>query len=962
MPRLVTQLVDEQPTVLVIASHPIPAEIMAGWSRSDVSLELATPEKCLQDADRLLTTAYRVLFWLPSILVGDPQLDQLVNIARLVEKKQLQLIVVSTLHTSITDTRQEWLDWHQASQDQLRSWHELTTLLPRVKWVVGQDVIGKNMPQWQPSVSMLLALDQASLLDPHISVFPQKLSGFWKAVFSLILDPTTTSCVLQGKQISTTTLLQHLKLTYNRHHGRSINLETIATKLLPIVDFSVITLAMTFVSEEEVVEYSLASLPTSFQTNSTSSSTKKAPVTIPPHPMPRVNYVPPIKAADATTMHQRQIDSEVKALFQDRRAERKVQRTEVLTQKAKKTIRKTQHRKKVFWGGVAAGMAGVVVLAIFGLFWVTSQTVERQLAQTFTQTEFQRVMGLSTDGVAPRVPGKLAASILSAQIKAAELVLASDALSQPLATAQSSTYLHEFIDSRNQLDTLSAEIMAALQSTNGKNQVAERVASLAGISHTAYEQLAEFETALTAMDFTQFETVSGGMESQMKTVLSEAKRQLTTAQLLQPLWPRLLGLEGKRTYAVLWQNSLELRPTGGFIQAVGFVDMDGGTIQVSQVMSSYQVDQQLPGEVLAPEDLKQYLGEQQWFFRDSNWNADFARSAMQANKFLPKIANRHVDGVIGLTIPSVKAILEVVGPLHLPDFQETVTADSLEQQIEQHTALPTAAKGDFQTAVLSALLTKLHQVDSTQSPTLLRVLSQQLNKGQLLVFMTNADEEATFHTLGWSGALLQPLCPTQLSTAQCQIDALAQVETNVGVNLANSTVQRQVAHSVTLGEDGAVHSHQITFTNAATTRVWPRGDYKAYLRLYLPTNAILGSVSINNQKMPSESVTNQTDKNNQVWGFPVTVPIKQQTVVMVTYTTPLPRMVYDTTSGAFSYGLYSQYQPGVDPVITTSTIHFPASWSPALVAPTASVSTDQLQFISNPALQTLQAVQFDIQE
>src|SRR6185437_14897925 len=52
-------------------------------------------------------------------------------------------------------------------------------------------------------------------------------------------------------------------------------------------------------------------------------------------------------------------------------------------------------------------------------------------------------------------------------------------------------------------------------------------------------------------------------------------------------WPSLFGFNGKKTYLVLFQNNMELRPGGGFIGSYGTIHVDNGTFDKLQIHDVY---------------------------------------------------------------------------------------------------------------------------------------------------------------------------------------------------------------------------------------------------------------------------------------------------------------------------------------------------------------------------------------
>src|SRR5690606_15760683 len=142
-----------------------------------------------------------------------------------------------------------------------------------------------------------------------------------------------------------------------------------------------------------------------------------------------------------------------------------------------------------------------------------------------------------------------------------------------------------------------------------------------------------------------------------------------------------------------------------------------------------------------------------------------------------------------------------------------------------------------------------------KAASLFSALQYNLNHHLMLISFSAADELQTVKTLGWSGALLQPNCPTQLQAEKCLVDVVAQVEANVGVNKTNYQLTRKVDHSIALNATEAAHHRQITWNNNAQTNSWPKGAYKVFTRLYLPSSARFETVAVNGKKMENNLVS-----------------------------------------------------------------------------------------------------------
>jgi len=389
--------------------------------------------------------------------------------------------------------------------------------------------------------------------------------------------------------------------------------------------------------------------------------------------------------------------------------------------------------------------------------------------------------------------------------------------------------------------------------------------------------------------------------------LPQVRRYTLAAQKISQVMPSLLAEGEEKRYLVLLQNNAELRPTGGFIGSYALVRIRDGKLQEFTVEDVYEADGQLQGYVTPPEEIVQYLGEAQWFLRDVNWSPDFPKVAQRAAWFLDKTINTQVDGVIATNLSMVQKLIAVTGPLELVDYGEVITQDNLYESAEAHSELNffpgSTQKKDFLSAVSQQLLDKIFY-QPTNKVAMARALLDSAEEAELFMSVTDPQAEEVLATLGWNGALLTPNCPTPFAGENCAVDTVMQVEANVGVNKANQHLTRSIQHEVELMNDVARHTRTITFTNTAETTAWPAGDYKTYLRLFVPVGSQLRSAELDGQPLDLASFKTVEEDGKQVFGYYVVVPIKSSKTLKIFYESPLP-------VGYKTYALFEQKQSGV---------------------------------------------------
>ena len=428
--------------------------------------------------------------------------------------------------------------------------------------------------------------------------------------------------------------------------------------------------------------------------------------------------------------------------------------------------------------------------------------------------------------------------------------------------------------------------------------------------------------------------------------LHQLRQQLFILKTIAPSLTSILGGQDEsRKYLVLLQNNTELRPTGGFIGSFAIVEFDNAQLFNFQVFDVYQADGQLKGHVEPPEPIKKYLGEANWYLRDSNWDPSFPVSATRAEWFARKTIKQDFDGVIAINLNFVQSLLRYLGPIELPDYNETITADNLFERAEYHSEIGffpgSTQKKDFLATLTNQLFNYLKTSASNKDLVhLLLATLQSLNSHDILIYLNDSDQNSIIDLLGWSGRLQSPQCPFGQSPSHCLQDYLYIVDANLGVNKANYFLRRAINLQVNITKQlSLTHQLKITYTNTATSTEWPAGTYKNYQRLYLPYDAQIESVLIDNNPLNLDNISTERVGGKTVIGYLVEVPINRTVQVTVNYylKTPLP-------SSTLTYSLYWQRQPGTNFDPLTITLHYPLFLHPETISPKAELSPQQLNF------------------
>ena len=137
-------------------------------------------------------------------------------------------------------------------------------------------------------------------------------------------------------------------------------------------------------------------------------------------------------------------------------------------------------------------------------------------------------------------------------------------------------------------------------------------------------------------------------------------------------------------YLILFQNSDEIRPTGGFIGSFGLLKIKDKKVASFQIETNiYQKDNAFTNNyyIPQPEIIEQWRPGNSWNLRDSNWEADFAVASQDIKWFFQSQYNQVIDGIVAINSNLLPEILAITGPINSPEFG-ALNADNILTQVQ----------------------------------------------------------------------------------------------------------------------------------------------------------------------------------------------------------------------------------------------------------------------------------------
>ncbi|MFA5021599.1 MAG: DUF4012 domain-containing protein [Patescibacteria group bacterium] len=260
---------------------------------------------------------------------------------------------------------------------------------------------------------------------------------------------------------------------------------------------------------------------------------------------------------------------------------------------------------------------------------------------------------------------------------------------------------------------------------------------------------------------------------------------------------KALGQNQWQRYLVIFLNNNELRGGGGFMGSFALVDVDKGQIKKIEIPAggTYDLQGALVPKVAAPEPLQ--LLKYRWEFQDANWWPDFPTTAKKTEWFYQNAKGPSVDGVIMLTSTLMERLLDVFGPIPMPEYGRDITSQNFVAETQKIVQLEYDKKENrpkqFIADMAPKLLDKIFSANKDQLSKLLITLKESLNQRQLLVYFNDQKIEDIVNECGWSGRL-----------RETDGDYLSVVHTNLAGGKTDAVIKETIEHQAEIQSDGSI--------------------------------------------------------------------------------------------------------------------------------------------------------------
>lgn len=408
-----------------------------------------------------------------------------------------------------------------------------------------------------------------------------------------------------------------------------------------------------------------------------------------------------------------------------------------------------------------------------------------------------------------------------------------------------------------------------------------------------------------------------------KNFITGAYTAVTEARGALEQLPSALGIPNKRKYLIVFQNDKEIRPTGGFMTAYAFLDLDNGRLSSSASDDIYRLDEKLQKvcqsvicPLTPPEPIVKYLPEvdgkprKSWSMRDSNISPDVPTSLDNFNKFYGFLKDMPAyDGIILIDTKVVEELIKITGSIEV--FGVTYSAEvdprcncpNVIYELQNYAAVIEKGQEDRKAVLgtlMSQILARSLGAATERFPAFINAGVELANKKHIIFNMGDGKLQSALSKLHWTGEVNQSFN-----------DYLMINDANFAGGKSNLYVKQEVNLDIDTRSNPNKHKLSIKYSNPYAYNTWLNAINRDYVRIYVPK----GSKLTGSKGSEVKVTTIEDELGRSVFEAFVTVRPQNSTTIEFEYT------LEGNYTKDGKYPILIQKQPGKEGFVYTINVN-----------------------------------------
>lgn len=354
---------------------------------------------------------------------------------------------------------------------------------------------------------------------------------------------------------------------------------------------------------------------------------------------------------------------------------------------------------------------------------------------------------------------------------------------------------------------------------------------------------------------------AAGLGYQLGEEFSKIDSKLEESKVLLKSIIGWLEAPKKQRLLIFFQNPSEIRPAGGFIGSYGIATLFQGNLLDLEIRDIYDPDGQLDLKVIPPKPLQGITYK--WGARDANWFFDFPSSAKKVTDFLEaskiyKEEGIKFSGAVAVNVEVLKDLLEIVGPIDLPEYHLTVSKDNFLAEVQREVETGADKAKNDPKKILKVLTPIIFDrlADSSAKNILIEKIGDRFKKKDIMVYFKDAVIEDYLKDSGVAGEVA--VLPDGYNG-----EYLAVVNANVAGGKSDAFIDQKIKLESIIDKTGQITNH-LTVERAHNGKNekdwWYRATNRDYLQIFVAPGSKLLKTSGDTQKI-IKPLLDYRDKN-----------------------------------------------------------------------------------------------------
>ncbi|HLD91925.1 MAG TPA: DUF4012 domain-containing protein [Patescibacteria group bacterium] len=399
---------------------------------------------------------------------------------------------------------------------------------------------------------------------------------------------------------------------------------------------------------------------------------------------------------------------------------------------------------------------------------------------------------------------------------------------------------------------------------------------------------------------------------EVASYISESKPLLESA-------PYLLGIDGERTYLVLFQNDKELRPTGGFLTAYSIMKVSKAKFEPVSSDDIYNLDAKYKPSLPAPESIVDlikgpYVLSQNIRLRDMNYSPDFKVAMDLFSSEAKDLGLKNIDGIIAVDTGLLVNLLDALGEIGVPGFGNFSTkiepkcnCPQVIYELESFADVegpiiwdPVTGKIILRPAnsdnrkkiigpLMNSILANAFGSSKEKLPKLVDAIFKSITEKHVLFYLYDENAQKAVEGFGIAGRIVD-----------YNGDYFHLSNANLGGRKSNLYVKEEIEQDISVNKDGTIEKTvTITYKNPEKYDGWLNSVLPNWVRLYVPEGSKLIAV-----EGLEKQYDTTTELNKTVFSGYFKLRPEGVSKVIFKYSLPFKK--------SSDYKMFIQKQPGVD--------------------------------------------------